>query len=163
MLIIRAKSIVILLVLLSLFSCSSPDDVVVIREMVSKGALLAEKKNLGALLDLANDGFVAMPGELDKQTTKAVLWRAFRYYRDFHILYPQPVVMIEEDNTAFVSLPFLVVRQGKVIKGLKELYQEPKKWLREVGKKADLYNLDLELIKQGSSWKVRRATLGRVI
>ncbi len=154
------KIIALLVVILGISSCSAGDDVAAILKLVNQGELLAENKDLGGLMKLGNDSFVAMPGELDKRGTKGILWRAFMYYGQFDILYPRPLIIIEEDDTAFVSFPFLVIRKGELLEGLQELYDDPGQWLKEVGNKADLYNLDLELVREDRAWKVRQATLG---
>ncbi len=145
-----------------LISCSQGDDVTAIRELIADGVQLAEQKNISDLMDLGTDSFVALPGELDKRTAKAHLWRMFRYYDQFNIMYPQPVVLLNKPGKATVSFPFLVLRKGQFKNSLKQFYEEPEKWLREAGKNADLYNLDLEMVKEGRSWKIHRAILDRI-
>jgi hypothetical protein len=44
---------------------------------------------------------------------------------------------------------------------MKELYEDPQKWLEEVGENADLYRLKLELIKLDGRWVAKRALLER--
>ncbi len=44
---------------------------------------------------------------------------------------------------------------------LKELYEDPQRWLETVGENADLYRLKLELVRDGGDWLVKEALLER--
>ncbi|MGD8844024.1 MAG: hypothetical protein PVI54_00865 [Desulfobacteraceae bacterium] len=50
-------------------------------------------------------------------------------------------------------------RQNQAIPGLKALYDNPRKWFEAVGEKADLYQLELDLVNDGGDWLVGRARL----
>jgi len=150
----------VLILFLTVVSCSNGDDVNAIRALIKEGANLAEERKIGALMKLTTDDFVAFPGELDRRGTKGILWRAFNYYKTFKILYPRPDVDLDaEGNISSATFPFLIVRKEHAFGNLKDLYEEPQRWLEEVGKSADLYSLKLELTKNGGDWLVRSATL----
>ena len=145
-----------------LFGCGKGDDVQAIRELVDKGAGLGEKHDIGGLMKLAAEDFLALPGEVDRRSAKAILWRAFQYYGAFKILYPLPKVAVEPDGKkASASLPFLIVREEVSFPKLKDLAEDPKRWLEEVGENADLYSLDMDLIKDEGEWFVRGVVLKR--
>ena len=149
-------------VLILLLGCGKGDDAQAIRELVDKGAGLGEKHDIGGLMKLATEDFLALPGEVDRRSAKAILWRAFQYYGAFKILYPLPKVTVEADGKkASASLPFLVVREEVSFPKLKDLTQDPKRWLEEVGENADLYALDMELLKENGEWLVQRVLLRR--
>ena len=150
----------VLILFLTMVSCSNGDDVRAIRALIKEGANLAEERKIGALMKLTTDDFVALPGELDRRGTKGILWRAFNYYKTFKILYPRPDVDLgAEGSVSTATFPFLIVKKEPAFGDLKDLYEEPQRWLEEVGKSADLYSLKLELTKNGGDWLVRSATL----
>ena len=153
-----------LLVLLCglLWACSEKDkdDAEAIRELIQKGAGLAEQKQTGDLLELTTDGFVADPGGNDVQSVKGILFGAFMHYRQFKIHFPKPSVeMAADGKSAAATVHFLIVRQSQAIPGLKALYDDPRKWFEAVGEKADLYQLEMDLVKNGGDWLVGRAQL----
>lgn len=85
---------------------------------------------------------------------------AFRHYRDFRILYPQPGVDLEESGeAASATIYFLIVRKERSYPELKDLYGDPGGWLEEVGENADLYRLTLDLIKKEGGWLTTQAHL----
>ena len=152
----------VLILFLTVVSCSNGDDVRAIRALIKGGAKLAEERKIGALMKLTTDDFVALPGELGQRGTKGILWRAFNYYKTFKILYPRPDVDLgAEGSVSTATFPFLIVKKDHAFNKLKELYEDPHRWLEEAGKSADLYSLKLELTKNGGDWLVRRATLKR--
>jgi len=156
------KACLVAAFMMALLGCGQGDDVQAIRELVDKGAALGEKHDIGGLVELAAEDFVALPGEMDRQSVKGVLWRVFRYYGAFRVLYPLPKVTVEpEGGKASASFPFLIVREEVSFPGLKDLTQDPQRWLEEVGQNADLYSLEMELTKQSGEWRVRRATVKR--
>jgi len=145
---------------LSLFCCGKGDDVQAVRKMIARSAALGEKHDIGGLMKLATEDFLALPGPVDRQSVRAILWRAFNYYGVFKILHPLPEVNIDSDGkNASANFPFLIVREHGSFPGLKEFTQDPRRWLEEVGENADLYSLNLELIKEKSDWSVRKAIL----
>jgi len=150
------------IVFLSVPSCSSPDDVTAIRNVVKEGARLGEKHDLGETFDLTTEDFTALPGKLDRRETRRILWMAFRHYGEFKILYPRPGVEVQSDRgSASAVFPFLIVKKDASFPNLKELVEEPQRWLEAVGENADLYRLKLDLIKEGGSWLVGQAHLQR--
>jgi len=158
---LRASAIIFLPLLLGcLLSCSSGDESAAIRELIKAGAKLGEEHDIGGLFNLTSDDFVALPGELDRREIRRILWLAFRHYGSFKILYPLPRIDLKPDHrTASASFPFLILRKEASFPRLKELYEDPQRWLEEVGENADLYRLKLELIKQDSRWVAKQALL----
>ncbi|MGD9189962.1 MAG: hypothetical protein PVI89_17215, partial [Desulfobacteraceae bacterium] len=146
--------------LIFIASCSQKDDAQVVRDIIDKCARLAEQKQIGDLLDFADEAFQAQPGRYDKRSVKGILFATFQRYGRFEIHYPRPTVKISPDgNEAAAVLYFLIVSQDRKIPGLKELYEDPQGWLEAVGEKADLYQLELQWVKVDGKWLVRRAYL----
>ena len=145
---------------LLVFACTGKDDAATVRQLIEKSVRSAEEKHIGDLMDLADENFVAMPGHYDAGTVRTILFSAFRHYGKFKIYYPEPTVEILSDGgSAAVTLYFVIVRQNQVIPGLKEFYDDPRRWLERVGEKADLYQLELRLSKKDERWKVQWAQL----
>lgn len=143
-----------------MWACSGKGDTEAIRELIQKGASLAESKQVGDLMDLTTTGFVARPGGLDQRETKRVLFGAFMHYGEFKIHYPRTQVDIDDDGRrALATVHFLIVRQNQEIPGLKELYDDPRKWVETASEKADLYQLKLALVKEGGDWVVSEAKM----
>jgi hypothetical protein len=145
---------------LCMASCAERDDVRAIRTLIKEGAVLAEKHDIGGILALASEDLQALPGELDRQQVRGVLWRAFKYYGALKVIYPRPAVDVEKDNDhALARFPFLIVKREHSLPKLEALYNDPQGWLDEVGENADLYRLKLALIKKGGGWLVREVHL----
>ena len=163
---IRARKclLLILILLLLILSCSKSNDVNEINNLIRVGSAQAEKHDIVNLMDLAKDDFVGMPGELNLLETRGVLWRSFNYYKTFKILYPKPEIAIEENGQkASAMLPFLIVKEDHAFKKLKDLFEDPKQWVEEAGKSADIYGLELELVKSDGNWLVQRARISKYI
>jgi hypothetical protein len=143
-------------------SCSSKDEETAIRELVKKGATLGEEQDIKGLMNLTTEDFLALPGDLGRQETRRILFVAFRHYQDFKIFYPRPNVELKPDKgSASAVFPFLIVKKETTLPKLKELYEDPQRWLETVGENADLYRLKLEWVKQNGDWLVRQARLER--
>jgi hypothetical protein len=103
------------------------------------------------------EDFLALPGDLGRQETRRILFVAFRHYQDFKIIYPRPNVELKPDkSSASAVFPFLIVKKETTLPKLKELYEDPQRWLETVGENADLYRLKLEWVKQNGDWLVGR-------
>ena len=141
-------------------ACTRQDDTAVIGKLIEKGARLAEQKQLGDLMDLTGQDFYALPGRHDRREVKGILFAAFMHYGRFRIHYPQPAVEIAADGkSASTTIYFFIVSRDQSIPGLKEFYDDPRRWLETVGKKADLYQLKLQLKRDGNDWLVDQARL----
>lgn len=151
-----------MLMLGSVLSCSSGDDTTAIRELINEGAKLSEKHDISGLVGLTSDDFVGLPGNLDRREARRILWAAFRHYGALKVLHPLPSVDIKPDlRSAAAVVPFLILRENASLPKLRELYEDPQKWLEQVGDHADLYRLKLELIKPDGRWFVKKALLER--
>jgi hypothetical protein len=147
---------------LCMASCAERDDVRAIRTLIKEGAVLAEKHDIGGILALASEDLQALPGELDRQQIRGVLWRAFTYYGALKVIYPRPAVDVEKDgDRAMARFPFLIVKKEQSLPSLEALYDDPQRWLDEVGENADLYRFKLHFIKKGGAWLVREVHLER--
>ncbi|MGD2184494.1 MAG: hypothetical protein PVI71_00140 [Desulfobacterales bacterium] len=143
-----------------LVACPEKDDVSAIRELVKKGAQLAEDHDVGGIMDLATEDIVAHPGQVSRLGIKRILWRAFKHYGKLKVLYPKPSVEVSaEDNTAVCKAFLLIVKKDQAFPDAKELYDDPKRWLETVGERADLYQMNLLLIKKEGYWWVQQARL----
>jgi hypothetical protein len=149
-----------IMILLLLTSCSEKDDIILIRELIEQGAKLAEKHDINGLMKLTTGDFIALPGKHDNREVKTIIWLAFKHYRKFKILYPEPSIRLQTNrDTALATVTFLIVRKEQSLPDLNELWRNPEKWLKELGENADLYQLKLELLKQNGNWLVREARL----
>jgi hypothetical protein len=154
--------VLLLIVLGGLESCSSKDEETAIRELIKKGATLGEEQDIKGLMSLSTEDLLVLPGDLGRQETRRILFVAFRHYQDFKILYPRPSVDLKPDKrSASAVFPFLIVKKETTLPKLKELYEDPQRWLETVGENADLYRLKLECLKQNGDWLVKKARLER--
>ena len=154
--------VLLLIVVSVLEACSSKDEETAIRELIKKGATLAEEQDLKGLMSLTTEDLLVLPGDLGRQETRRILFVAFRHYRDFKVLYPRPGVELKKDKrSASAVFPFLIVKKETTLPKLKELYEDPQRWLETVGENADLYRLELECLKQDGDWLVKQARLER--
>ena len=150
------------LVFLITFSaaCSKKDPSVAIGKLIKKGTELAEQHKSRDLMKLTTENFSAHSGAYDKNHVRGILFAAFKHYGRFKVLYPSPSVDISEDgNTAQAVIYVTIFSQDKPIPGLKDLYNDPEKWLEAASEKADLYQLELDLIIEDKDWKVRTAEI----
>jgi hypothetical protein len=148
------------LVFFALSSCAAKDDVAEVRKMIREGAVLAEKHDMGGMIKLTTADFQASPGPVSRQEVKRYLLHAFMRYKEFRVLYSQPDVEIQDGgDRAGASFPFLIVQKDQSLPNLKDLLDDPESWIRQLGDKADLYRLRLELAREGGDWRVRRAHL----
>ena len=156
-----ARSLTLLLItLLLLAACGKEDDTEQIRKLIKEGAKLAEEHSAAGLFELTTEDFVARPGEHDHQQVRGILWFAFNHYGKFSVLYPEPSVALEPSGRqATATVYFMIVKKDRSVPELKNLYQDPRGWLEEVGESADLYRLKLELVKKEGDWLVRSALL----
>ncbi len=146
-------------VMVVLGACGEKDDEAAIRKVIQEGARLAEKHDTGGLLKLTTQDFRASPGEVNRQEVKRYLLYAFMRYKEFKLLYPQPSVEIHGGDRAAASFPFLIVQKDQSLPDLRDLVKDPDRWLQQLGDKADLYRLKLELTREGDDWRVSRAQL----
>lgn len=147
---------------ISLIDCGSGDDEEKINRLVASGARLAEAHDTAGILDLATADVLAMPNGLGRREIRAYLWRTFKYYGPLHVHYPRPTIEIEEDGQrARTGFPFLIVRKEKRLPGLDMLRDDPMAWFEAIGENADLYRMDLDLIRQDGDWRVDRVTVER--
>ena len=141
-------------------SCARKDDTDVIRQLVKQGAILAEEHDIGGLMKLTSEGFLAMPGQHDHRGVRRILWMAFTHYKEFKVIYPEPSVELEPSGLdATAKIYFMIVKKDRSYPKLKKLYKDPKGWLEEAGENVDLYRLRLELLKKNKDWLVRQAHL----
>ncbi len=141
-------------------ACSQKDDTAAIRALIQKGAQLAEDHDISGMMELTTEDVVALPGSHGRLEIKRLIWSALKHYGNIRILYPKPTVdLSDEDNRASCSIYMLIVKKDRAVPDLKDLYDDPKRWIETVGENADLYQLKLEMLKTNGRWLVRRAHL----
>jgi hypothetical protein len=141
-------------------SCSPKDEVAAIRELIKKGAELAEDHDVGGIMDLTTADVVALPGQHNRLEIKRIIWAALMHYGKLKVLYPEPSVdLTSNDSIASARVYFLIVKKDRNSPELKELYKDPRRWLEEVSENADLYQLNLQLLKKNGDWLVKQAHL----
>ncbi len=154
------KAILWAILFLFLIACSEKNDVSAIRELIKKGVELAEDHDVGGIMDLTTEDVVAHPGQVNRLEIKRILWRAFRHYGKLKVLYPKPSVDVSaKNNTAACKAYLLIVKKDLAFPDVKEFYDDPKRWLETVGERADLYQLNLQMIKKEGNWWVKQAHL----
>ena len=154
------KAILWPILFLCLMACSDKDDVAAIRELIKKGAALAEDHDVGGIMDLTTEDLVAHPGQMNRLEIKRIIWRAFRHYGKLKVLYPKPSVDVAaEDHTAACKVYLLIVKKDQAYPDAKEFYDDPKRWLETVGENADLYQMKLQMIKTDGKWRVKQVHL----
>lgn len=154
----KNRLLILFILPLILLSCSEKDASIRIQELIEEAAGMAEKHDMSGLMDLTTEDFQASPGSHGRREAKRVLWMTFRHYGDFRIHFPRPDITPSEDEKAATAVIYcLITEKDKGIPGLKELYRDPRGWLREVGERADLYRLKLEFLLEKGDWLVNRA------
>jgi hypothetical protein len=143
-----------------LTSCTHKDDTDVIRQLIKQGALYAENHDIRGLMKMTSEDFLAMPGQHNHNSVRRILWRAFRYYQEFKVMYPKPSVELESNSlTASATIYFMIVKKDVHLPQLTELYKDPQGWLEVAGENVDLYKLTLEFLKKNNDWLVTQARL----
>jgi hypothetical protein len=141
-------------------SCSEKDDAQVIRVLIKDAAEMAEDHNLSGIMELTTEDVVALPGRHNRLEIKRLIFSAFMHYGKLKVLYPKPSVELSTtDNSATCMIYLLIVKKDRAIPDVKDLYNEPRRWLETVGENADLYQVKLQLLKKGSTWRVNQAHL----
>ena len=141
-------------------ACSQKDDVQVIRALIKEGAKLAEDHNVSEIMELTTEDVVALPGHHNRLEIKRIIFAALMHYGKLKVLYPKPSVdLSSNDNSATCMIYLLIVKKDRTIPDLKDLYEEPRRWLEKVGENADLYQVKLQLLKKDGKWLVNQAHL----
>ncbi len=154
-----ARSVLVVALMLFVSGCWWGDEAR-IRELLAEGVARAQRHDVEGVLALATDDLRAQPGNRDRAGVAEGLTGAFYYYGRFRILYPEAGLEVAEGGQrAEVTMPFLIARHGQDLRDLAELRGDPAAWLARVGDSADLYHLNLELVKAVGGWRVHRADL----
>lgn len=155
------RLLAVALLALTLLGCDKPDDVTRIRTLVEDAVVHAEKQNLKGLMEHVTDDFAANPGNHDEQSVRGILLITLRQYGNFDIKHPVPGIKLADDTqSAEVSLPFWVVRDGESFPSVTELQDDPARWVEAVGEAVgDPYRLQLSMVKKDGDWKVSEATI----
>jgi hypothetical protein len=141
-------------------ACSQKDDVQVIRALIKEGAKLAEDHNISGLMELTTEDVVALPGHHNRLEIKRIIFAALMRYGKLKVLYPKPSVDLSAtDNSATCMIYLLIVKKDRTIPDVKDLYEEPRRWLETVGENADLFQIKLQLLKKDGTWRVKQAHL----
>ena len=141
-------------------ACSQKDDVQVIRGLIKEGAELAEDHNVSGIMELTTEDVVALPGHHNRMEIKRIIFAALMHYGKLKVLYPKPSVDLStSDNSAICMIYLLIVKKDRTIPDVKDLYEEPRRWLETVGENADLFQVKLQLLKKDGKWLVKQAHL----
>ncbi len=131
--------------------------------LVDDMAARATKHDVSGIMEYVTNDYRAAPGSRDEQSVRAILVLALRRYGKFQIKYPVPGVTLGDDNqTATVSVPFLIVREGQKFPDaeLAKIADDPIAWTASVAATiGDPYQLDLKLRKDADGWKVRQSDI----
>jgi hypothetical protein len=141
-------------------ACSQKDDVQIIRGLIKEGAALAEDHNVSGIMELTTEDVVALPGHHNRLEIKRIIFAALMHYGKLRVLYPKPSVDLSTtDNSATCMIYLLIVKKDRTIPDVKDLYEEPRRWLETVGENADLFQIKLQLLKKDGMWRVNQAHL----
>ncbi len=159
----KIKNLACVLLSLSLLSaCSKTEREEAVYQLVADGVTMAETHDLGGMMSLMADGFIAGPGQHSKQESRRILFVMLKRYGKFRVLYPRPVVKLSEDEqTAQVKMNFLIATKVQLFPELELLYADPSAWVEAVDKGADLYTLSMELGYDSGNWLLGRARITR--
>jgi hypothetical protein len=141
-------------------ACSEKNDVQLIRALIKKGAELAEDHNVSGIMELTTEDVVALPGQHNRLEIKRIIWSALMHYGKIKVLYPKPSVDLSTtDSSASCVIYLLIVKKDRSIPDVKDLYDDPRRWLETVGENADLYQIKLQILKKDGTWLVKQAHL----
>ena len=149
------------MILLLLFpSCTKEDETEKIRSLIKEGVELAEKHDISGLIAFTTKDFIAQPGKHGSQEVRRILWFAFNHYGNFRIMYPEPSVDLgPEGREGSARVYFVIVKKDQSVPKVQDLYKDPKGWIEQVGERADLYRLSLDVVKEHGDWLVKGALL----
>ena len=137
------------IILFSCLSCSKEDEAERIRSVIKNSDELDEKHDLSGLFKFTTEDFIAQPGNHGSREVKRMLWFAFNHYGNFRIIYPEPSVDLgPEGRNGSARVYFLIVRREQSAPKIRDLYKDPNGWIEQVGESADLYRLNLDLLKK---------------
>ena len=140
--------------------CETVDDETLIRTLIEGAEKSAEAHAISKIMDLATLDLVVQPGDKNRQHVKRTLFAAFQFYGQFDVIYPRPTVNVDKSKAfAEAVIHFVILRSGVELPALHALYEDPDAFVEQASQKADLYKLDLWLIKEGGEWRVRRAQI----
>ncbi|MEJ2221991.1 MAG: hypothetical protein P8X80_14390 [Desulfobacterales bacterium] len=141
-------------------ACSEKDDAQVIRGLIKEAAAMAEDHNVSGIMELTTEDVVALPGRHNRLEIKRLIFAALMHYGKLKILYPKPSVDLSTtDNSATCMIYLLIVKKDRAIPDVKDLYNDPRRWLETVGENADLFQIKLQLLKKSGKWLVKQAHL----
>jgi hypothetical protein len=141
-------------------SCAKEDEAEKIRSLIKEGVELAEKHDISGLIAFTTKDFIAQPGKHSSQEVRRILWFAFNHYGNFRIMYPEPSVDLgPEGREGSARVYFMIVKKDQSVPKVQDLYKDPKGWIEQVGERADLYRLSLDVVKEHGDWLVKGALL----
>jgi hypothetical protein len=141
-------------------SCAKEDEAEKIRSLIKEGVELAEKHDISGLIAFTTKDFIAQPGKHGSREVRRILWFAFNHYGNFRIMYPEPSVDLgPEGREGSARVYFMIVKKDQSVPMVQDLYKDPKGWIEQVGERADLYRLSLDVVKEHGDWLVKGALL----
>jgi hypothetical protein len=147
---------------LLMIACAPQDDEKALQALVEQAAGLAEEHDIKGIMELTTPDFQAQPHGIDRQAAKGILLMVFRHYGELSVVHPRASVdLAPQEGEPTVTVPFLIVKKEQTIPGLKELYDDPERWLEKVSENADLYQFRLKVVKKDGQWLVKTAVLER--
>ncbi len=152
----------LVLLVMALSACTRSDEETAIQELIASGVKYAEAHDLGGVLDLSTDDFLAEPGNYPRNEAKRFLFVGMKRYGNFRIHHPRPSITLAENRRqASATLHFLIVNKEQLFPALETLRDDPVGWLAVVDANADLFTLAMELRVESGDWRVSRAKLTR--
>lgn len=157
-----ARVLGLVLLVMTLSACSRTDEETAIQELIASGVKHVEAHDVGGVMDLATDDFLAEPGNYPRNEAKRFLFGGMKRYGSFRIHHPRPSITLAENRRqASATLHFLIVNKEQLFPTLETLRDDPVGWLAAVDANADLFTLSMELRMESGDWRVYRAKLTR--
>jgi hypothetical protein len=135
-------SLVAITLLVACSKTTTPDAQV--RATIAQAETAVKKKDIAALKGLVSDAYTDAQGQ-DKRAVEAVLRYYFLRNESIHLLTRiQSVTLPQKDDALAVVYVAMAAQPATSAQELERL-------------RADLYRFDVELVKEGDDWRVRRA------
>jgi hypothetical protein len=117
---------------------------------------LLESKEVSKSMKLTTRDFMVQPGRLNHGAVVGRLYSFFRNSGRIAILHPSPDVEVHESGeSALVSMPFVVAKNGTRVEALDNLYDDPEAWAEKASEHTTVQRAELSMVKENDRWLIR--------
>ncbi len=146
-----------LAVLLFLVGCYKTEEERQVEQLVDDLGQSFGDHSIKGLLKSTTRDFVALPGRVNKKTAVRQLFHLFQLNRNITALYPRPEIECDSENSASVSLPFLLINSGAENSALEDLFDSPDQWVEQAQTLGKVHQVELSLVRKDGQWFVQTA------